>query len=75
MTLVVSALNFLPFSFLFKLLVTVSYFFAFSGEILYLFILLSKYYFIRFEMLPSLLVVLCLYHILLLKCLHSLSAY
>lgn len=58
MTLVVSALFFHPF--LFKLLVIVSSFCAFSGEILYQFILLSKYYFMRFEMLPSLLLVLCI---------------
>lgn len=73
MTLVISAFI---FSFLLKLLVTLFsfFFFSFSGEIPYLFITVSKYYFIRFEMLPSSLLILCLYHILLLKCLHSLSA-
>lgn len=75
-TLVISALIF-PLPFLLKLLVTVFFFsfsFGFSGEIPYLFIIVSKYYFIRFEMLSSRLLILCLYHIFLLKCLHSLPA-
>lgn len=46
MTLVSGAFNFLPLSFLLKPLVIVSFFFAFSDEIPYLFILLSRYYLI-----------------------------
>lgn len=45
MTLVIGALNFLSLSFLLKPLVIVS-FYAFSDEIPYLFIVLSKYYLI-----------------------------